>query len=322
MAARGSDSNDLETMTKRDVVAEEDKDAVVDNEDVEEEDEDAEMAGEAESGSGDYDDSDEDSEQGSGSESGESDDDKDDDHEVERRDVESDMEDLFEKRSADDTPTPAANSSTMGGEQEKAHLRSDVEKGVDSLLNLVVELYKQQKTIKAFESSVRSLRHDILRELNVPRDQKSSATSKVRDEIQKTARERLHVLTSSIEHKITEFAKTHPEASKQANLASSLLPKLPLGDAKFLDSKKEISRRSAEFDNIEDAFTESNAIPDILREHFKRNAEPDIEFEDSRPKRQLVHGEQKLSRMHRDVLESETEVSQEDAVEELENLFD
>ena len=64
--------------------------------------------------------------------------------------------------------------------------------GVDSLLNLVVELYKQQKTIKVFEASVRSLRHDILRELNVPKDKKASTTKKVRDEIQKTARERLH----------------------------------------------------------------------------------------------------------------------------------
>lgn len=63
---------------------------------------------------------------------------------------------------------------------------------MDSLLNLVVELYKQQKTIKAFETSVRSLRHDILKELNVPRDQKGTATAKVRDEIQKTARDRLH----------------------------------------------------------------------------------------------------------------------------------
>ena len=64
--------------------------------------------------------------------------------------------------------------------------------GVDSLLNLVVELYKQQKTIKAFETSVRSLRHDILKQLNVPHDQKSSTTAKVRDEIQQTARDRLH----------------------------------------------------------------------------------------------------------------------------------
>ena len=64
--------------------------------------------------------------------------------------------------------------------------------GVDSLLNLVVELYKQQKTIKAFETSVRSLRHDILKELNVPHDQKGTATARVRDESQKTARDRLH----------------------------------------------------------------------------------------------------------------------------------
>lgn len=64
--------------------------------------------------------------------------------------------------------------------------------GVDNLLNLVVELYKQQKTIRAFESSVRSLRDDIMRELNVPKYKKQYASKKVRQQIERTAKNRLH----------------------------------------------------------------------------------------------------------------------------------
>ena len=64
--------------------------------------------------------------------------------------------------------------------------------GVDNLLNLVVELYKQQKTVRAFESSVRSLRDDIMRELNVPKYKKQYASKKVREEIERTAKNRLH----------------------------------------------------------------------------------------------------------------------------------
>ena len=64
--------------------------------------------------------------------------------------------------------------------------------GVDNLLNLVVELYKQQKTIRAFETSVRSLRDDIMKELNVPKNKKQYASKKVREEIEKTAKQRLH----------------------------------------------------------------------------------------------------------------------------------
>ena len=128
------------------------------------------------------------------------------------------------------------------------------------------------------------------------------------------------MLTSSIEHKITEFARTHPEASKQANLATSLLPKLPLNDAKFEFSKREISRRSAEFDDVEDSFGEQNEVPDILKEHFKRNSEPDME--DTRPRRQVINGEEKLSRMHRDVQEIESEMADEEQHDDqFENLF-
>ena len=36
-------------------------------------------------------------------------------------------------------------------------------------------------------------------------------------------------------------------------------------------------RRAAEFDNIEDAWSSPQPVPDILKEHFKRNAETDVE---------------------------------------------
>lgn len=96
-------------------------------------------------------------------------------------------------------------------------------------------------------------------------------------------------MTSSIEKKIKEFAKVHPEASKQASLASTLLPQLPLSDAKYKIAKREISRRSAEFDVLEDvAFVKrpegDNGISDILKEHFRHNSESD---EGERPKRHL-----------------------------------
>jgi len=241
-------------------------------------------------------------------------------------------ETTLSKRSAetDTTGEDTKKSKTEGkmDTESDAKLKTDVEKGVDSLLNLVVELYKQQKTIKNFENSVRSLRHDILKELNIPSKDKHAATAKVRNAIQKAAKDRLHILTSSIEHKITEFAKSHPESVKQARLATSLLPKIPLSDEKLAESKREIQRRSAEFDNIEDGFDEQNQLPTILKEHFKRNAEMDVEDLPENPKeeKELTHpkkrsveddidftpkeeinGEKTLSRMHRDVSESEEE---------------
>ena len=98
-----------------------------------------------------------------------------------------------------------------------------------------------------------------------------------------------------------------------------MLPKLPLDDSAYAESRKEISRRAAEFDNFEDTFDKQSKIPDILREHFKRNAETDNDFEDSFPKK-FVHGEQKLSRLHRDVQEMQREYSPDDDVDELEKL--
>lgn len=174
---------------------------------------------------------------------------------------------------------------------ENPKLKSDVDKGVDNLLNLVVELYKQQKTVRAFESSVRSLRDDIMRELNVPKYKKQYASKKVREEIERTAKNRLHVLTSSIEKKIKQFAKVHPEASKQASLASTLLPQLPLSDEKYKIAKREITRRAAEFDRLEDAFSNqkksTNGIPEILKEHFRRNSETSLDDQGERSKRNI-----------------------------------
>lgn len=100
------------------------------------------------------------------------------------------------------------------------------------------------------------------------------------------------VLTSSIEKKIKQFAKVHPEASKQANLASALLPQLPLSDEKYKIAKREITRRAAEFDSLEDTFshkekTTTSGIPEILKEHFRRNSEASLDDQAERSKRNL-----------------------------------
>ena len=125
----------------------------------------------------------------------------------------------------------------------------------------------------------------------------------------------LLVLTSSIEKKIKQFAKKHPEASKQANLATSLLPHLPLSDDKYKIAKREISKRASELDNSEDSFSSNKVgeIPEILKEHFRRNSEDDVIAEDEkRVKRHILNGEEALPRSHRNVQESEMEVSEND----------
>ena len=99
------------------------------------------------------------------------------------------------------------------------------------------------------------------------------------------------MLTSSIEKKIKQFAKVHPEASKQASLASTLLPQLPLSDEKYKIAKREITRRAAEFDSLEDTFSNqkksTNGIPEILKEHFRRNSEASLDDQGERPKRNV-----------------------------------
>lgn len=55
-----------------------------------------------------------------------------------------------------------------------------------------------------------------------------------------------------------------------------------------------------------------------MKEHFRRNSEPDIEFVEQKP--EVVNGEQKLSRMHREVQQSEMETGNEDD-DEFEKLF-
>jgi len=130
-----------------------------------------------------------------------------------------------------------------------------------------------------------------MRELNVPKYKKQYASKKVREEIERTAKNRLHVLTSSIEKKIKQFAKVHPEASKQASLASTLLPQLPLSDEKYKIAKREITRRAAEFDSLEDTFANqkksTSGIPEILKEHFRRNSEASLDDQGERSKRNV-----------------------------------
>lgn len=58
-------------------------------------------------------------------------------------------------------------------------------------MNLVVNLYKEQSTIKGFEDSVRSLKSDIARELTSSPKKKDDLMKELRSEIQKTAAKKL-----------------------------------------------------------------------------------------------------------------------------------
>ena len=85
------------------------------------------------------------------------------------------------------------------------------------------------------------------------------------------------------------------------------MPDLPLSDAKYKEAKKEISKRSAEMDNnTEDQF-DAVSVPDILKEHFKRNSEED-DTDAGTEAKVMVDGEVELSRRHRAVTDDEMEV--------------
>ncbi len=101
-------------------------------------------------------------------------------------------------------------------------------------------------------------------------------------------------LTSSIRNEIKSFAKSHPASDKKAETAINSIPDLPVSDEDYSRARREISKRGAELDDLENRF-EAQEVPSILREHFKRNAEED-EFK----------GETMLSRNHRNVPEDDT----------------
>ena len=63
--------------------------------------------------------------------------------------------------------------------------------GVERLMNLVINLYKEQSTIRGFEESVRSLKSDIAKELKASPKQKDEVMKELRNEIQKTAGKKL-----------------------------------------------------------------------------------------------------------------------------------
>lgn len=58
-------------------------------------------------------------------------------------------------------------------------------------MNLVVNLYKEQSTIKGFEDSVRSLKSDIAKELKNSAQKKDEVMKDLRNEIQQTAAKKL-----------------------------------------------------------------------------------------------------------------------------------
>ena len=63
--------------------------------------------------------------------------------------------------------------------------------GVERLMNLVINLYKEQSTIKGFEESVRSLKSDIAKELKSSPNNKEQVVKELRSEIQNTAAKKL-----------------------------------------------------------------------------------------------------------------------------------
>ena len=63
--------------------------------------------------------------------------------------------------------------------------------GVSRLKDLVVELYRQQSTIKAFKDAVAQLREDIVDKLNVPEDQREQVVKEIRNTMKSTAIEEL-----------------------------------------------------------------------------------------------------------------------------------
>ena len=58
-------------------------------------------------------------------------------------------------------------------------------------MHLVINLYKEQATIKGFEDSVRSLKSDIAKELASSPNKKDDTMKELRSEIQKTASKKL-----------------------------------------------------------------------------------------------------------------------------------
>lgn len=71
------------------------------------------------------------------------------------------------------------------------------------------------------------------------------------------------------------------------------MPNLPITDAQYARSRRDIEKRSAELDDVAEEGFKPESVPEILKQHFKRNAESDFK------------GEHVLSRNHRNVPEEE-----------------
>ena len=76
-------------------------------------------------------------------------------------------------------------------------------------MSLVINLYKEQDTIKGFEESVRTLKNDISNQLKLSPDKKDQVMKDLRTEIQKAAAKRLkgnfHILRFSLSSKVMEL---------------------------------------------------------------------------------------------------------------------
>ena len=88
-------------------------------------------------------------------------------------------------------------------------------------------------------------------------------------------------MTGSIRNRLSEYAKDHPAVSIEAEEAGNSLKDIPLYDQESDEIKKKLKKRSVEIEQeIIKRSEGSDEIPDILKEHFKRNA-PESE-EDSK----------------------------------------
>lgn len=71
------------------------------------------------------------------------------------------------------------------------------------------------------------------------------------------------------------------------------MPDLPISDSQYARSRREIEKRSAEVEDVVEDNFKPDSVPEILKQHFKRNAESEFK------------GERVLSRNHRNVPEDE-----------------
>lgn len=96
-------------------------------------------------------------------------------------------------------------------------------------------------------------------------------------------------LAQSIRQEVEDYKQTHQAVSQQAKEAISAILNIPVFQDKVASLKNTLKKRAVEIEKeYKKAKRGSEELPNILKEHFKRNA-PDFK------------GEERLSRSHRDL---------------------